>query len=325
MKLERTFYNSLIASMKDLVATNTLDLGQNPENSRPITSHYSFDFAQQVFYPNDPLQPGPIYFLVPRKCAIFGICCEGIPKQVNFLIDEASSINKGSNSVISYLDYYFSKYGLGETDVDLHADNCSGQNKNRFMLWYLCWRTLTNRHSTVGIHFLITGHTKFAPDWCFGLLKQKYRRTAVSCLDDLQDVVRASTVTGANIPQLVGTEDGKQIVPTREWSSFLAPYFRTLPGVKSNQHYRFDAQNPGVVYYKQYSDSVESSFQLLKRVDTLPPADRPTPVCIPPMDPARVNYLHNKIRPFVREDVQDRVCPAPRPTTSRKRTRVDSE
>ncbi len=172
VKLERSYYNSLVTDFKDVVTANTLDLGNNGENSRPISAHYSFDFAQQIFYPNDPLQPGPIYFLVPRKCAIFGVCCEGIPKQVNFLIDEGSSVSKGSNSVISYLDYFFTHYGLGEEDVHLHADNCSGQNKNRFMLWYLCWRTLYRRHSTIAIHFLITGHTKFAPDWCFGLLKQ---------------------------------------------------------------------------------------------------------------------------------------------------------
>ena len=38
---------------------------------------------KQVHYPSDPMQPGPIYFLTPRKCAIFGICCESIPRQVS--------------------------------------------------------------------------------------------------------------------------------------------------------------------------------------------------------------------------------------------------
>ena len=60
-----------------------------------ITAHYSFDFAQQVHYPSNPLQPGPIYFLTPRKAAIFGVCCEAIPRQVNFIIDEASDTGKG--------------------------------------------------------------------------------------------------------------------------------------------------------------------------------------------------------------------------------------
>ena len=35
------------------------------------------------------MQPGPIYFKTPRKCGIFGVMCEAIPRQVNYLIDEA--------------------------------------------------------------------------------------------------------------------------------------------------------------------------------------------------------------------------------------------
>ena len=75
--------------------------------SRTITAHYSFDMAQQVFYPNDPLQPGPMYFLTPRKCAIFGVCCEAIPHQVNYLIDEAVEMGKGANAVVSMLHHFF--------------------------------------------------------------------------------------------------------------------------------------------------------------------------------------------------------------------------
>ena len=55
---------------------------QGQSNSVVAETHYSFDFAQQVHIPSDPLQPGPMYFLTPRKCALFGICCEAIPRQV---------------------------------------------------------------------------------------------------------------------------------------------------------------------------------------------------------------------------------------------------
>jgi hypothetical protein len=50
----------------------------------------------QVHYPSHPMQPCPIYFLTPRKCGLFGVCCEGIP-QVNYLIDEGMSSSKGSS------------------------------------------------------------------------------------------------------------------------------------------------------------------------------------------------------------------------------------
>lgn len=84
-----------------------------------------------------PQQPGPIYFKTPRKCGIFGVICEGLPRQVNFITDEASSTGKGANPTISYVHYYFKKHGLGETDAHLNADNCAGQNKNNYFLWYL--------------------------------------------------------------------------------------------------------------------------------------------------------------------------------------------
>lgn len=85
--------------------------------------HYSYDYAQQLHYPSDPFQPGPIYFKTPQKCAIFGVCCEAIPRQVNFLIDESVLTGKGANSTISYVHYFFDRHGLGKTEVQLHADN----------------------------------------------------------------------------------------------------------------------------------------------------------------------------------------------------------
>ena len=37
---------------------------------------------------------------------IFGVCCQAIPRQVNFLIDENVMTGKGANSTISYVHYF---------------------------------------------------------------------------------------------------------------------------------------------------------------------------------------------------------------------------
>ena len=116
------------------------------------TVHYSYDYAQQLHYPSNPNQPGPIYFKTPRKCALFVVCCEAIPRQVNFLIDENVMTGKGANSTISYV------HRIGETNAQLHADNCGGQNKNSAFLWYYLWRVRTGLHETVNYDFLIPGH-----------------------------------------------------------------------------------------------------------------------------------------------------------------------
>ena len=122
-----------------------------------------------MHFPFDPLQPGPIFFLTCRKCGLFGVNCEPLGKQVNYIIDECG---KGANTVISYLHHFLENYGLGECRLHLHADNASGQNKNSYMMWYPLWRTLTGRHQSVTISFLTTGHTKFSPDGGFGLVKK---------------------------------------------------------------------------------------------------------------------------------------------------------
>ena len=38
--------------------------------SLDTTMHYSFDFAQQVHYPSNPMQPGKLFFLSPKLYSI---------------------------------------------------------------------------------------------------------------------------------------------------------------------------------------------------------------------------------------------------------------
>ena len=88
---------------------------------------------------------------------------------------------------------------------------------------------------------MLVGHTKFSPDWCFGLFKQRYRRTFVSCLDDIAKVVNVDV----NVAQLVGTQSGEPVVPMYNWATFLGGHFRTVPQFKRHQHFMFSSQYPG--------------------------------------------------------------------------------
>ena len=85
---------------------------------------------------------------------------------------------------------------------------------------------------------MIAGHTKFAPDWCFGLLKQAFRRHAVSSLQEMASVVNGSA--SVNVAQLVGEADGTSYVSVRDWQSYLSSSFRLLLGIKQYHHFRFD-------------------------------------------------------------------------------------
>ena len=196
--MERSCYNQVCKAAKDDLPPG-VTLGRQAACNFTGKAHYSFDFAQQIHYPSDPLQPGPIYFKCPRKCGLFGVACEAFPKQVNFLLDESVHTGKGANTVVSMLNY-FDLYGVGECGVHLHADNCSGQNKNSCMMQYLMCRVLTGRHKDISLSFLLTGNTKFSYAWCFGLVKRLYRKTKVDCLQDIVTVVEQSS--DVNVAQL---------------------------------------------------------------------------------------------------------------------------
>ena len=108
------------------------------------------------------------------------------------------NVGKGANAIIiSMLHHFFQVYGLGETVVHLHADNCSGQNKNQYMMQYLAWRVLSQKHK-ITLSFLPVGHTKFSRMPDLGCL------SGSGCLEDIVQVVGSSA--SMNHCQLVGKE-----------------------------------------------------------------------------------------------------------------------
>lgn len=141
-KKEREYYHNCIKiSEKNYhVISNEQPKISCKPNSRQTSMHYSWDFAQKIPYPFENQQVGPIYFKSPRKAHLFGVCNEGIPQQVNYLIDEADFLEKNSNVVISLLDHFFKTHAIGETHAYLTADNSVAQNKNNAVLQYLVYR-----------------------------------------------------------------------------------------------------------------------------------------------------------------------------------------
>ena len=207
--------------------------------------------------------------------------------------------------------HYFQNHELGETCVHLHADNCSGQNKNNCFLWYLAWRAINQLHDSNTYSFLIAGHTKFGPDCSFGIIKRSYKATYISSLYEFTEMVESSSTAGVNKAQLVGTHDGKVIMPVHDWSVFLGQYFVKLPGIKKFHHFRFSKEEPGKLYFKEYSTSPEQSILLLKHPATLPPAVLPAKLNSQGLSQERKQYLHREIPQFCKPGTEDLVAPAP--------------
>ena len=141
---------------------------------------------------------------------------------------------------------------------------------------YLAWRVLV-----ITISFMRVGHTKFAPDWCFGLFKRLFRRTVVGCLDDIWGVVARSA--DVNHAQLVAKQNGEVLVLTYNWSEELQPHFKqtAFRGIKKYNHFRFDSRKPGKVYVKMYSDEPEKESELLTDPNWRPSASKLPQVVTP--------------------------------------------
>ena len=205
---------------------------------------------------------------MPRKCALFGVCCEAIPRQVNFLIDENVLTGRGANSTISYVHYFFEHHGLGKIHAQVHADNCRAQNKNSAFLWYYLWRVNNGLQSSINYDLLLPGHTKFAPDWCFGLVKQKTRRTFISSLFDIARAVEESA--SVSVAEFVGVHNGTVRVPTFDSATYLGQFYKKLPNIKLYFHFRFNKEFPGTVFCKQYWFSEEKAINFPRNRNQLP-------------------------------------------------------
>ena len=225
--------------------------------------------------------------------------------------------------MISRLHSFFDIHGLGETDVYLHADNCTEQNKDNAMIDYLMWRVMTGRHTNITYSFLVVGHTKFSPDWCFGLFKRLFKRTKVDCMADIAAVVDNSAL--CNVSQFVHTEDS-EIVPTRDWPSFLLPHFKKIPNTKKYYQFHFASSTPGTVFVREHADTPEVPLPILR--DSWQPSPAELPPRMPPkgLSDERQWYLYERIRPFCSEEHRDTVTPEPcTPNPKRRRTPAQEE
>jgi hypothetical protein len=317
-KKERDYYRASIQISKESYDSDgTANLVQGS------VMHYSWDFAQQLQFPYEDHQVGPIYFKSPRTAQLFGICCEAIPQQVNYLIDEADFPGKGADTVISLLDHFFDNYGLEEEHVLLTADNCVGQNKNNAVIQYLMYRVIAGKHKSITLSFMLVGHTKFSPDGYFGLIKKRYRRSKVYTYDHLVDVINLSTTGGFNTCQRYRDSQGREALQFRKWSTWLGKIFKKLPEITKYQHFRTDVNALGEIAVKESIDAKEETFALLtKKADRFDAKLRKGPPVYPSNDlsPQRQWYLYDMIRPHIPTEA-DKESTAPKPKMAKPKAK----
>lgn len=172
----------------------------------------------------------------------------------------------GANAVISYIHHYLENFGYGEKELILNADNCDGQNKNNIVIRYLCWRVITNLHNKIDYDFMLVGHTKLSPDRCFGKIKQNFQKRYVLSVFMLQVRLIRQQISTQTCRNLQVCRTARSLFRGVDWNTFLRGMIVKFPNISSYQHFRFNTNNPGIVYLRQLVRAPEISFIFLNRV-----------------------------------------------------------
>ena len=155
--------------------------------------------------------------------------------------------------------------------------------KIRIIAWCSTWcgeLSPTSTPPSLSPFLYVVGHTKFAPDWCFGLFKRHYHWTKVGSLKTISQAVNDSA--DCNFAQLVCNESGATIVPTYDWTDFFAPHLKKVASIKKYHHFRCDSSQPGVVFVKQHADTDEEKINLMKCSPPWLPDPNNLPSLVPP-------------------------------------------
>lgn len=313
-KQERDYYN---ANIKHAVEDGKL----NPNINKPQilfktfdgSAHITYDWAQNVLVPYSPQQIGSLFFKSPRKVHLFGVCNTGnFPhtEQTNYIIDEGEMPNdgkqgKGVNCTLSLVLHAIQKYNRGEKKLVITCDNCVGQNKNNYSLFFYSWLIDRGFYDEIELNFMIPGHTKFICDSCFGLIKILYRKSKVNTLDDVASIVNRSTTVHLNTSQRYLNGEGFQYYNFKDHFQL----FKKLPYIQKYHHFYFTSQHPGTVFYKDriedgYKEAIIRTFSYA--IDILP-----FTISVKPLSLKRQEELYKEIAPYVDEPFRDVTCPKP--------------
>eukprot|EP00105_Crassostrea_gigas_P036727 XP_019920875.1 PREDICTED: uncharacterized protein LOC109618083 [Crassostrea gigas] len=251
-----------------------------------------------------------------HRCALNGIKCtsltreqvsrnlriEGQHHQINYLIDEDQGIGengagiKGANGVVSMLHHCLTTYGSGEKSCVIHCDNCAGENKNRYVLGYLMWRTLMGLHHDIQLSMQVPYHGRCLVDAGFANIKRLYHRTDVDSLSGLVEVVRKSARSNSHVTYI--NNAGEHSWEWYDWKSFTSTFFTNVKGIRKSKSHADDSERETTLMKSSISPEDITTGSVIP--DILPPGG---------MTSERQRYLFCDVRPFVRDPFKDTTSP----------------
>ncbi len=129
---------------------------------------------------------------------IYGVINHGYPlREIYTYWQEVE--NKGADRTISllviHLYHVFSSSPRRPPTLQLQMDNCSGENKNQYVLAALCWLVHLKIFSEIFVNFLPTGHTHEDIDQMFSITAHVKQKSCI-LIEDAVPALRAAFKTG---------------------------------------------------------------------------------------------------------------------------------
>ena len=128
------------------------------------------DFCQNVQLPSHQKdQPGETYFFIPLNIFVLGVVdCNSLKDHLHAYMYTEAEGRKGGNLVVSLImKYLFHRSlldGKQRYKLMIIMDNCTGQNKNNYVIHLAPYLTMENYFEKVCVMFRIAGHTKNTAD-----------------------------------------------------------------------------------------------------------------------------------------------------------------
>ncbi|KAE8895006.1 hypothetical protein PF005_g5427 [Phytophthora fragariae] len=220
------------------------------------------DYSQNLTIPSVANTPSQRYF-----CSLFSVSCfdiyyESDGVHTNYIYDKNAS-SKGSYQINSMLANFIEPKLVpsGRTKLTGYADNCSGPNKNNYVIKFLLTFVDMGVFENVDFKFFVKGHTKNSCDRDFRH-NRKYMDTAecwtMAHVIEAVNAAASNAVTG-HVPR--GSELFKSCKPE------LTELYKRLDGAQKYQIFSIDSAKPGVVAYKKGPDSDAEEQDLRRKLD----------------------------------------------------------
>ncbi len=302
---ERALYNSEREQSK----LHNSELRKRKRTIDECIEHISMDYGQSIAVPHTTDQLGGTFYLHMRNFLLFGIFSVLENTQLCYIYDEREAA-KGANEVISFLHDFLSNRQIQTPYIRIHADNCRGHNKNKYVMWYLVWLVSTGRLKRAEIKFMIKGHTHFIVDSGIGHTKRELRRSDVFCLDHWAEVINISAKT--NKAKIVNSND------VYDWKKGLSHYYEAFAGISKFQHFVVDSSEPGWIWARYgVDDDIWKKRRLLISDSNLYIEEFR---CLPKFLSTvgfkggkfeKEKELFENLRQYVKDEWRDELCPDP--------------